>query len=153
MELLQHIEVPEHQRVYPAADHGKDGSGPRIVAGMEKVVQRYAKLFLTNVGSVKFDEAVGGTVYSDVRNGRVPSRNYLSFICTVANNSAVREMKRDDADGAFGPQPDDEAIESATVDIVDVDETAFTVKIHSTLVTRAGSAYNFVIPVNSGISA
>lgn len=149
IELLQHIEDPRNQRVFPAANH--DGMGPRVATGMEKVVQRYAKLFLTTKGSIRFDPHTGGTILSDMRAGKVQSLTYLTFIANMANSAAVREMQRDDSDERFGPQPDDEKLVSATIVNLELDDRAATVRIHVLLVTEAGSSYSFVVPVRSGV--
>lgn len=150
IELLRHVEAPGTQRVVPSAD--ASSLGPGVVAGMEKVVQRYTKLFLTRQGSVKFDQSAGGPIIGDMRAGKVQSVSYLSFVADLSSASAVREMKRDDENEVFGDQPPDERIDKATVVGVDLDERTSTAMVHVVLVTEAGSVYSFVVPVRHGAS-
>jgi hypothetical protein len=153
MELLQHVGVPVDQRVYPAVDHDRDGSGPRICAGMEKVVQRYAKLLLTDLGSVKFDDDLGNDLMSSVRNGRVYSRAWLTHLFNEANRNVLNAMILDDNDtDTFGDLPDDERIDTAELVDLDIDQASATVRIHVRIVTLAGEEYEYIAPVASGIS-
>lgn len=155
IELLQHIESPIDQRVYPSVDHGDDGSGPRLCSGMEKVVHRYAKLLLTDLGSVKFNENEGGDLVSSVRKGEVSSKSWMSALFTEASGNAIEIMKADDADtGIYGDVPPDERISSAdlvSIDISPMSSLVRTVKIHVRITTDAGSSYEFLIPVASGL--
>jgi len=153
MELLQHVATPVNQRVYPAVDHWKDGSGPSIVTGMQKVVQRYAKLLLTDIGSVKFDESLGGELLTDIRKGKIQSNSYLEFVFNVASHNAVQKMMYDDNNtDVYGDSPDDEKItEARLVDYELRPETA-TIYVHVEIETRAGEMFTYVIPVRMGIS-
>ena len=148
VELLSHVEKPSDQTVNPHVD--EDDGGPCIVAGMEKVVQRYANLFLTESGSVKFNEDIGGSVLGDIRAGIVQSESYLSFIVTEADRKARDAMMADDEDETFGTQPDDEKLESTEIVSIGLDDRLSKVSVHVRLVTRAGSEYNFVVPVRTG---
>lgn len=153
IELLQHVAVPVDQRVFPAVDHASDGSGPRICAGMEKVVQRYAKLLLTDLGSVKFDEDLGNDLLPSIRNGQVYSTAWVTHLFNEANRNVLNAMIADDNDtDTFGALPDDERIDTAELVDLDVDETTATVSIHVRITTLAGEDYEFVAPVASGIS-
>lgn len=184
IELLQHVEKPVDQRVFPSIDHDMDevvsglriklgrqpteeeinqglkdyaelhGSyGPKICAGMEKVVQRYAKLLLTDEGTVKFSEDIGGEIVSSIRRGEVSSEAYMTNVFATANKRAVTAMMVDDeSEEMFGSIPDDERIESAElVDLV-LDEVNATVRIHVRITTMAGESYEYVVPVAAGIS-
>lgn len=153
MELLQHVAVPYNQRVFPAVDHGKDGTGPRICAGMEKVVQRYAKLLLTDLGSVKFDSDLGNDLMSSIRKGEVYSTAWMTQLFNEANRNVLNAMIADDNDyDTFGDLPDDERIDTAELVDLEIDQTTATVRIHVKITTLAGEEYEYIAPVASGIS-
>ena len=153
MELLQHVAIPYDQRVFPAVDHDKDGSGPRICAGMEKVVQRYAKLLLTDLGSVKFDDLLGNNLMSSIRNGEVYSTAWLTQLFNEANRNVLNAMIMDDNDtDTFGDAPDDERIDTAELVDLEIDQATASVRIHVKITTLAGEEYEYIAPVSSGIS-
>ena len=153
MELLQHVAVPYDQRVYPAVDHERDGSGPRICSGMEKVVQRYAKLLLTDLGSVKFDDNLGNDLMSSIRKGEVYSTAWLTHLFNEANRNVLNAMIIDDNDtDKFGDLPDDERIDSAELVDLEIDPATASVRIHVKITTLAGEEYEYIAPVSSGIS-
>lgn len=184
MELLQHVEEPVDQRVFPSIDHDMDelrrsmeeklgrpptddelskavadriesgGSfGPRICAGMEKVVQRYAKLLLTDLGSVRFDPELGNGLLSSIRRGEVYSEAWVNHLFNEANRNVLNAMKIDDNDTAsFGPLPDDERIDSAELAGLEIDEASASIRIHVRIATLAGESYEYVVPVASGVS-
>ena len=153
MELLQHIATPVNQRVNPSVDRGDSGIGPSITTGMQKVVQRYAKLLLTDLGSVKFDKEVGGDLLTSIRKGEIQSNAYLAFVFNIASDNAVRKMKHDDGlTDIYGEQPSDEKItEAILVDYAVMPEKA-TIHVHVRIVTEAGENYVYLVPVPIGIS-
>lgn len=149
IELLDHVDdtSPSHSVVADVHTH------PRIVAGIEKAVQRYAKLFLTEIGSVMLAPDVGGTVLSEIGLGRVQTTTYLGHLCAVADISALEAMSADDSDDRFGPTPDDERVVSTTIDDVELDRTNGRVRVKVTLSTAAGEGFTFIVPVSTGTSA
>lgn len=184
MELLQHVEVPVDQRVFPSIDHDMDeveaelraklgrpptdeelyealrdyckthGSyGPKICAGMEKVVQRYAKLLLTDLGSVKFDDELGNDLLSSIRNGEVYSTAWLTQLFNEANRNVLNAMISDDNDfDTFGEAPADERISTAELVDLEIDQVTASVRIHVKITTLAGEEYEYIAPVASGVS-
>lgn len=153
MELLQHVADPVDQRVYPSVDHRKDGSGPSVVTGMQKVVQRYANLLLTDLGSVKFDSSVGGEFLSDIREGRIQSNSYLEFSFALASDNAVRKMVSDDEmTDVYGDIPDDERILGANLVDYELRPEKGSIYVHVAIETVAGESYEYVIPVRMGVS-
>lgn len=155
LELLKHVDDPASfislKRVHPEVE-----PVPRIVSGIEKAVQRYAKLFLTHLGTVKLDRNVGSTILHQVGQGKVNNTAELNHQYALANGSALRSIRADDADtDTFGAIPDDERIVSTTLVDLELKYDALTggrVHIHVFLTTAAGEGYTFVIPVAAGIS-
>lgn len=154
IELLQSIEQPvTKKRVYPAVNH--DGvEPPKIVSGIEKAVQRYAKIFLTEAGSVKFEPDTGNEFLYSIRRGMVPNRAYLDYLYNVANHNALRIIRADDADTeTFGPIPDDERILTTDLLGLDIDYSKATVTVSVLITTYAGETYTYITPVASGTEA
>ena len=150
IEMLKHIEIPAgRQRVHPNVH-----DSPRIVSGIEKAVQRYAKLFLTNLGSVKTARGVGSELLPSVKTGRVSNTAYLSHLCSAANLHALLAMKEDDENtDKFGVIPDDEFIVSTRIVKLSLDRGSSTANVHIFIETAAGDGYTFVVPVSAGIEA
>jgi len=147
IEALKHVEkMLRIQRVNPDIQ-----TSPRIVAGIEKAVQRYAKLFLTHIGSVKLAPSVGSELLSAIRNGQVANIATLNYLYSTANVHALQAIRADDNDAAFGEIPDDERIVSTQLMDLDLDFATRTVRIHVLLTTAAGEDFKFIIPVGSGI--
>jgi len=155
LELLKHVEDPAAftslKRVYPDAN-----TTPRIVAGIEKTVQRFAKLFLTNIGSARLAPDVGNDLLSEIAHGRVNNRGYLDHLAEVANAETLLAMQVDDGnDAVYGEIPDDERIASSELKDVDLSYDALTggrVHVSVFITTVAGDGYTFIIPVAAGIS-
>lgn len=160
IELLEHVEeMLPRQRVYPLITgdhddgHGKVEASPRIVSGIEKAVQRYAKLFLTSLGSVKLAPNVGSNLLPKVQTGQVSNLAYFDHLCSIANVHALLAIEEDDGDTAsFGQIPDDERIVSTQITDLSLDRAASTARVHVFITTAAGDSFTFVIPVKSGIN-
>ena len=126
---------------------------PRIVSGIEKAVQRYAKLFLTAVGSVRLDASVGSDLLGAIGRGEVSDISTLDSLYVDANGSALAAMAEDDLDtDSFGPIPDDERIVETSLVDMELDEGSSTIRIHVKITTAAGDDFTFVIPVSSGVT-
>lgn len=149
IELLKSIRGPVAlQRV--DVDVGAGGT-PRIVAGIQKAVQRYAHLLLTTLDDVKFRPELGGRLVSALQSGTVSNRGYMTHLFVIASSAALRAMNADDALESMGPAPDDERVESATLSSLDIDYSTGTVSFEVTISTRAGTSYTYVIPVSTGL--
>lgn len=150
IELLQSIQVPtlDLQRVYTALSK----EPVRLVSGLEKCIQRYTKLVLTEIGSEKFTPDVGGSVLSEIRAGTVNSEDYLRNLFLEADKNARDVMWNDDMDERFGPQPSDEKLESTEIIDVSIDYTTQTASVSVRLTTDAGEEATFIVPVTTGIS-
>jgi len=148
LEALKHVErTIRTQRVHPDVN-----TDPRIVAGIEKAVQRYAILFLTHLGSVKLAPDVGSTLLHDALSGRVSSLAQLGNLYALANSSARAAMRADDEDPGFGSIPDDERVVDTRLVNMDLDYASRTIRIHVLITTAAGDSFTFIIPVTSGLT-
>lgn len=155
LELLKHVEDPavfnSLRRVNPVLT-----TTPRIVSGIEKAVQRYAKLFLTHIGSVKLAPDVGNDLLSEIAMGRVGSEGYLTHLVTAANADTLNALASDDEDpDTYGELPDDERIVAAepiSAETLYDNGTGGRVKVRIAITTAAGEDYTFIIPVAAGIT-
>lgn len=141
------LDVPAvNQRVQVDVSDGTDD--PRIVTGIEKLVQRYALLFLNAMGSTKFRPDHGTNLIPRAAKGLIYSRSTLESAAAEANLFASRQIRLADEGDDI---PDDERLVSSEItDLVFV-RTAAQVKISIRLTTAAGQSYVYIIPVNMGI--
>jgi len=146
VELLQSISKPVSEQQVTV---GNVTFTPKIVAGVEKVVQRYASLLMATAGEVKFTQDVGGELIQRVVRGQVSNHGYLNHLFSVASLRALRAMQRDDADPRFGNTMKDERLVAATLLESRVDFKTGTVNLSVLLTTEAGNAFTYVIPVST----
>ena len=121
---------------------------PMIVTGVEKMVQRFANIFITAIGSSKFRQSYGTKVVPDVAKGLVYNMATLEAMAAGANLSARLQVQAGDVNE---DTPDDERlVNSEVVDLVFSREEAM-VRISIKLTTAAGSSYTYIIPVAIGV--
>lgn len=155
LELLKHVDDPNKfykWKMVTPVTHLE----PRIVAGIEKVVQRYAHIFLTNLGSMRLAKESGNTLLHNISMGKVSSHGIALHLAALANSNAVASMKFDDNNtDLFGALPDDERILSATLKKVELKYDSLTggrISVHVAINTAAGNSFEFIVPVSAGIS-
>lgn len=141
------LDVPAvNQRVQVDVSDGMDT--PRIVTGIEKLVQRYALLFLNALGSTKFRPDHGTNLIPRAAQGLIYNMATLESSAAEANLFASSQIRLADEGEDM---PDDERLVSSEItDLVFV-RTAAQVKISIRLTTAAGQSYVYIIPVNVGI--
>lgn len=155
LELLKHVDDPNKfykWKMVTPVTHLE----PRIVAGIEKVVQRYAHIFLTNLGSIKLAKETGNTLLSNIAAGKINTQSYATHLAALANSNAVSSMKLDDDNtDMFGSLPDDERISSASLKNVELKYDSLSggrIHVHVAITTAAGNSFEFIVPVSAGIS-
>ena len=149
IELLQTILKPnELQQVnLSLAD-----TTPKIVTGLQKVAQRYAHLFLSTVGEVKFDRRQGALILSNILGGRVQNNGQLQVVFANANSNVLSQMRGDDAASVYGDiQPDERIVDARLVDS-DIDFASSTVYLRVQILTQAGTTITYVVPVTASRS-
>lgn len=121
---------------------------PMIVAGVEKMVQRYVVLFLNGLGSTKFLPGHGTDLVPNVAHGKVYNMATLESAAAEANLLARRQMiLSDEAEET----PDDERIVASEVTDLVFSRANASVRISVRLTTAAGKSYVYVIPVGVGV--
>lgn len=154
LELLKHVEDPAAFSAFRRVDPDVVPT-PRIVAGVEKAVQRYTRIFLTTVGTVRLAKDIGNDLLRSVALGRVQNKAILNHLYSIANAKTLAVLREDDADTTYGAIPDDERIVSTRLKDLELVYDAVTggrVRIHIFITTAAGEGYTFVIPVAAGVS-
>lgn len=162
LELLRHVNrMLPNQRVFPnlASDSSSDDTSElsseqssRIVSGIEKAIQRYTKVFLTTINSVRLDPSVGNSIYRSIKIGNVPNISYLNHLYAIANLNTISTIRKDDENTeTFGSIPDDERIVSTSLEDIRMDRNSGTIKIQVFINTASGDSFTFVIPVESGL--
>ena len=147
IELLQTILYPEGtQAVVVSNVH----STPKIVAGIQKAVQRYTLLLLTTTGDVRFNDAEGTDLLTSLASGTVSNQGVFQYLFALANRDALTQLANDDASiSTFGSIPDDERIVSASLIGYNIDHANSTVQLTVLLTTAAGTTVSYIIPVTT----
>jgi len=128
---------------------GIDVAGdPMIVTGVEKMVQRYAVLFINAVGSTKFRPDHGSDLVPQVSAGLVYNMATLETAAAGANLVAFRNMSI--ADAAEDTPDDERLVESDIIDL-EYSRASSKVMISVKLTTAAGKSYVYIIPVGVGV--
>lgn len=126
-----------------------DVSGvPMIVAGVEKLVQRFALTFITAMGSAKFRPDYGTDLVPAVAHGLVYNMATLEAAAAESNLLARTQVISSD-EGEDTPD-DERLVDSEVVDLEFSREKA-SAMVSIRLTTAAGSSYTYIIPVAVGV--
>ena len=149
LECLQTIDHPDTKsvEVFP----GITNDTPKIVAGPQKLVQRYAVLFTTIIGSDVMRPGFGTTLLSKAISGNFGGYAEIEFLANSANMYAKERILEEDDDERFGNQPDDERLSDCWISDIDVDRIDRKIAIHASILTAAGEQVTFVVPTPAGI--
>ena len=147
IELLQSITKPvELQRVTISSVN----QTPKLVTGIQKLVQRYASLLLTSVGTVQFDQTAGTVFMPNVAHGLIQTRGRLQQVFASSNLAVIQQLRLDDEDtDTYGAVPEDEQIASARLLDFDIDFVASTIYLRILITTVAGSDIEFIVPTTA----
>ena len=140
LEVLQTAAVPEASMQLTQSVSA--GGVSRRITGMQKLAQRYALLFLTRLGTVRFSELQGTQFIEAANNGLIQTRNALIGQFVAADSSVRRQL---DAE-LIGDEPADEILASSSLDSYNIDPGTARLVLKINLVSAAGESYTFVIP-------
>ena len=142
--LLQFIPMPTSEtQVTPSVI-----SEPRVVSGIEKLVQRYALLFLTQLGSVKNRESEGTEFLRLLGTGHIYDENTLRAYANSANVNVVSQIRQEDADMDTA---EDEALSKAEISAIAIDRSTATVSVTVTITAKSGDSYTYITPLTTGL--
>lgn len=142
--LLQFVPMPVADKIV-RPDVSKS---PRMVAGIEKLVQRFAQLFLTQMGSVRNRESEGTEFLGKLGSGQIYDDSTLRSAAAAANKAVFRQIRAEDASLETA---DDEALAESSIAELTMDRATATVSITFTLTTVAGDKYVYTVPVATGV--
>jgi len=138
LELLQTITEPSGvKRVTISLAH----STPKIVTGLPKLCQRYANLFLTNLGDIQFDQTVGTEFVAAVVGGIVANYGRFFEVFAIANTQTIDQLRKDTA-----VLPDDEIIATAELTDFEVNASTGVVMLRIQITSLAGTTAEYVLP-------
>jgi hypothetical protein len=120
---------------------------PKMVAGIQKMVQRYATLLLTRLGDVYMAPDQGTRFIERIMRGNGRTGGFLEQTFAFASTDAISQMRADDNDAAFGVTPDDERIAQATLLGYSMNFATSILSLTVYLETQAGLPVKYVIPV------
>lgn len=120
---------------------GNNDSG-QICTGVHKLMQRFLLLLLTKRGSFTYDLERGTTFILDAERGywRTVADVRLSF--AAAKDSVRRQLRALEQTS----DPSDEIYSDVQLNEVTIGDGR--VHMTMTLITQAGSSYNFIAPIN-----
>ena len=146
LELLQSISAPGAMQRVVISNVSDD---PKMVAGVEKAIQRYACLLLTSLNDVHFNQSAGGNLVESLLQGTLPNAGYLNHLFGVASANALQLIAADDVNAVFGSTPADEKVTAATLQSSSVDYTTGTVLLNVLVQVAAGNSFSFILPVST----
>lgn len=121
---------------------------PMIVSGVEKMVQRFALVFINAMGSARFRPDYGTNLVPQVSKGLVYNMATLEVEAAEANMLArTQVMAADDGEDT----PDDERLVASEVVNLEFSRADARIKVSITLTTAAGNSYTYIIPVAVGV--
>ena len=145
VELLQTITDPSGTQSMVVSNVA---SQPKIVAGVQKALQRYTVLLLTMLEDVHFAATSGSELMGSFNSGRIANNSVLQYIFVSANRDVLRTMAADDSNTAvFGATADDEKIASTYLSDYSVNYTTGVVSLTIQFTMVSGSVITYLIPV------
>lgn len=124
-----------------------DGDKHRRITGIQKLVQRWAILFLSDRGSGKHTPLIGTDIVAAAQQGALSSREDVVQYFTFANFQVRENILREQGDGAFGDQPEDEQFDRATLEDYAIDSQLGYLYLKVRVYSVAGDNANFIIPI------
>jgi hypothetical protein len=128
--------------------HPDVSKSPRIVTGIEKLAQRFALTFLTQIGTVNNSKTEGTDFMGLLGSGHIYDESTLRTAAAAANKSTFNQIRTEDK---IHKTADDEAIYSSSVIETSVDRSTATVYVTIEIVSVAGEKYVYTTPLATGV--
>jgi phage baseplate assembly protein W len=139
--ILQYPDASKPDAQLVALGFSKSG---RFCAGVQKLVQRYTIILLTNIASQPLYPSFGTDLLYRLRQGLPPADRLLaSQIFNTASFSAVRVLS--EYQNRHTETPLDECIARAT--LTNISLASGSVRFEVTITTRAGDIVEFIVPL------
>lgn len=124
-----------------------DGNKHRRITGLQKLVQRWAILFLSDRNSGSHTPLLGTDFVRMAQQGGISSRDDIVRSFTFANFQVRENLLREQGDATFGEQPEDEQFDRATLEDYSIDSQAGYLYLKVRVYSVAGDSANFIIPI------
>lgn len=121
---------------------------PRVVAGLQKLVQRYAVLLLSQIETIYLAPEQGTDFLQRILRGGGRSRGHILQTFAFASSDVIAQLRQDDGDEAlFGPVQSDEQIKQAQLLDYSVDIPTSTLSLSIYIENQLGTGTKYLLPV------
>jgi len=124
-----------------------DGAKHRRITGLQKLVQRYAVLFLSDRGSARHNPLQGTDFVRIAQQGGIVGRESVVYYFAFANIQVRETILKEQGDSTFGEQPEDEQFDRAVLEDYAVDTTLGYLYLKIRVYSVSGDSANFIIPI------
>lgn len=138
---FQNVDVSRETKLGLAL-YDEDTSG-KICTGIQKLAQRWALEFLTELGSMVHRPDRGCEFMTLVRFGRLRNRADVSSAFVAANLTVARNLQLEE----YPNMPDDERFEAAELANVSIQPSFIDLRV--IIVSRAGNSRAVILPVET----
>ena len=145
IEALQTAETP--MKSIKLSKTMTEGGKHRRITGLQKLLQRYAILFIADRGSVAHAPLQGTNFLTIAQQGGMSGRDAVAHFFTFANVQVRENILREQGDPRFGDQPTDEQFDRAVLEDFTVDSSIGYLYLKIRVYSVAGDSANFIIPV------
>jgi hypothetical protein len=119
------------------------------ITGLQKLVQRYAILFLTRTNDVRFAPGQGTNFLNALDLGQIQTNETVVHQFVFANSLVVSQLRSEDAARAFGdPAPNDERIARASLLDFEIDYPNARLFLQIQITNIDGDGTVYVLPTN-----
>jgi hypothetical protein len=126
---------------------GFDGeNGSKVTSGIQKMAQTWAILFLTEVGSIPYDPAVGTSFVTNMRLGLIRDEMSVKGEFGLAA-TAVHTQMATAAQKAQEPLPADEQLELSNLIRFNLDKSRSKLTLYVRLTSQAGTKHDILLPI------
>ena len=141
--IVQGIKVSGDQLVLPG--FGGDEGG-RVIAGVEKIAQTWAILFLTELGSVQYNPQLGSSFVTNYRLGLIRDESDVQSEFGLAASQANDQMFLA-AQAAPTPLPADEQLATSELLRFTIDRNQGKLALYVRLTSQAGTKHDILLPI------
>lgn len=120
------------------------GTAGEVITGIQKLVQSFTTLFLTRLGSVKYNSLLGSSFITSIQQGSIRNESDVrtEFALAVEN---VRNVLA--ADAEINNPPNDETYESAELKSFELNKSASLLMLRVRVNSVAGESREVFLPV------
>jgi len=118
--------------------------GGQVTTGIQKLVQSFAMLFLTELGSIEAKPEQGTEFITAMRASRIQDESDVLSEFTLAKELVRQQLALAANENDF---PDDEILDDATLDSYSLDANASKIMLKVNVTSLAGASRVVVLPV------